>query len=930
MMNFSYPVRRSRATAALMAALAMSLLPLTLSAGEIKQFNIKSQPLLVALGEFARQSDRQILFSTETVAAKETTGISGSLDAEAALRMLLKGTGLTYRITEENTILVEARYPNDRKAGNGRQDVKFLLARAEMPAEYAVADEETPTTEEKVAAGELEVFGERILTRNRAATVEPVLVYESGYFERFEPLTLNDMLKRVPGVYFDTLFNLPQNAVGGNIADTGSTLPRFRNLDTQLSQILINGRRIAGIDFGSGSEAFLATIPAEAVQEIRVIRSPSAAIDSAGVGMTLDVVLKDGSNYSDSSWRLGGAYVDGELEGVGSVNVRGSAERYNYSLSATSQNRTGTGRSVSDSTSVRLLTLPTVTSTTETSSQALTLSSQRDADRSVIGNFAFSAGSRGRFNLEGKYVETGRTAATDQSGIRDSVVTQAFSDGSTAVSASQQAIFGRTATRRESSNYGLALAYDHDFGAVQWSTLGGYDRTDLETTTVTSTRAASGEIYVANIAAADGKGERYQFNNHLLWSPRERHSLHLGLDWQRTMDSNPNSIISNPAPGVPGTPGFFSNDTQTVKRSDLFAVYEWQVSDTLSAQAGARYERARYASRAAPVVAYVGFTEDDFQFDPEVLSQDRRTDFSATVSGLNPSVHLRWSIAPDHDLRLSVARTVRRPTIDELDPEVLVVISAEPSFFSEVGFGNPQLKNEEALGVDLGYDWRFRDGIIGLNVFHRRIENLIELAEFGVITSQQFTGLRPELAAEVQRLAQFLAAMDPPQPLQLLGPINSAKTTKVEGVELDMSFPLAFISDAAHLYMNATYSQQRRAAEPSIESSAVNLAYDHQFQSIGLTYGASFNWVTRDKDHSEIPGILEFNRVRELQPNVEMFLEKKLGRSLLVRATVENLFDAEEEQVIDQQLTGFVNNTSHQVRLTESDPRFLLTFRGRF
>ena len=41
-----------------------------------------------------------------------------------------------------------------------------------------------------------------IVYRDRAADIDPTLVYDLEYFQRFEPATVGDMLKRLPGVGF--------------------------------------------------------------------------------------------------------------------------------------------------------------------------------------------------------------------------------------------------------------------------------------------------------------------------------------------------------------------------------------------------------------------------------------------------------------------------------------------------------------------------------------------------------------------------------------------------------------------------------------------------------------------------------------------------------------------------------------------------------
>ena len=58
----------------------------------------------------------------------------------------------------------------------------------------------------------------------------------------------------------------------------------------------------------------------------------------------------------------------------------------------------------------------------------------------------------------------------------------------------------------------------------------------------------------------------------------------------------------------------------------------------------------------------------------------------------NPSAHLRWDVSDRTQLRFSVARTVRRPSFDQLNPTL--VIDDEESIL-----GNPTLDQETALGV---------------------------------------------------------------------------------------------------------------------------------------------------------------------------------------------------------------------------------------
>ena len=79
-----------------------------------------------------------------------------------------------------------------------------------------------------------------------------------------------------------------------------------------------------------------------------------------------------------------------------------------------------------------------------------------------------------------------------------------------------------------------------------------------------------------------------------------------------------------------------------------------------------------------------------------------------------PSANLTFEIADDMKLRLSAARTLARPRMDQLNASTSASISNLPqgalgSIFS-AGGGNPQLRPYVADGVDASYEWYFGNG----------------------------------------------------------------------------------------------------------------------------------------------------------------------------------------------------------------------------
>ena len=99
---------------------------------------------------------------------------------------------------------------------------------------------------------------------------------------------------------------------------------------------------------------------------------------------------------------------------------------------------------------------------------------------------------------------------------------------------------------------------------------------------------------------------------------------------------------------------------------------------------------------------------------------------------LLPSAHLRYSLSEDDRINASVARTVRRPGFGQISPAVLLAEMGDNDFV-----GNPDLKPETAWGLDLGYERRLgARGVAGVNLFYRKVSDLIEVANTGVEGSE--------------------------------------------------------------------------------------------------------------------------------------------------------------------------------------------------
>jgi outer membrane receptor protein involved in Fe transport len=144
------------------------------------------------------------------------------------------------------------------------------------------------------------------------------------------------------------------------------------------------------------------------------------------------------------------------------------------------------------------------------------------------------------------------------------------------------------------------------------------------------------------------------------------------------------------------------------QRNDLFALIEGK-SGTLAWEAGVRYEHTKVS----------------------IADLDAESRFRNDYSFLLPSASAKFQFTPKDRITASVARTNRRPRFDYISPALL-----EEEFGDHDFRGNPGLEPETAWGVDVGYERRIgRTGVAGVNVFYRKVEDLVEIATTGEIGS---------------------------------------------------------------------------------------------------------------------------------------------------------------------------------------------------
>lgn len=139
-------------------------------------------------------------------------------------------------------------------------------------------------------------------------------VYPAAYFAPYNPLSLQDMLRRIPGA---------------TISDSVATTER-RGLRGNEDAILINGQQVTGKD--SGGASALQRIAANQVDRIEIIRGSSSEVQST-TQRIINVILLDDSGDTFSFTLASPMYMgDNSIRPVVSLTYASTAADRNYSV----------------------------------------------------------------------------------------------------------------------------------------------------------------------------------------------------------------------------------------------------------------------------------------------------------------------------------------------------------------------------------------------------------------------------------------------------------------------------------------------------------------------------------------------------------------------------------------------------------------------
>ena len=771
---------------------------------------------------------------------------------------------------------------------------------AEAPAPEASDDEGEPI----LRAEKIVVQGE-IGYRNRSEETVPTLQYGEDYFQRFEPLTAGDALKRVPSVTF----------LSDVIESDGA---RLRGLAPGYTQILINGEKVPGSN--ADRSFFMDRIPAELIDRVEIVRSSSARRSGDALAGTLNIVLRDGYELDGGYVRAGALYFDdGELKpsfggvyggevGPGRIllgaNVQG---RYNPKLKD----------------SIRFEDLddderPPNSYSVTRRGQDLWFANREDqtdtrdgTDYSFNVDYAIDEDDY-EFQIGGFAVYTDREETERSFEYRDPRLTAGATPlpdgGDFDTEYSGLLTDNSNVNGIEQTNYAVRSSYERDwslgdtefrvgfasFEDEQWEYEAEFDFEDF----VADGDPAVLEGEYQNLSIVD---EELSFEINHEFDLSDGIEMEFGVFWQQKDRETDIDVAEDEAEidsfssydqfsqrpedfelsydEFEPIPGGLS--TIEENRLDVFALLEGE-SGSFAWEAGVRYETTD--------VDIVDMTADD-EF------QNTSNDYDIFL----PSAHVKYDVTNADRFTASVARTVRRPNFDRLSPAFLDGEYGDNDFI-----GNPFLKPETAWGIDVGYERRLgAAGVFGVNVFYRDITDLIELQN----TLEPSEEALDSFDEDVEEFLEDNPGATPDDPdYPVFEPDSFVYTAGntgdgyVYGIEFDLSTPLTVIGlDNTGLFANLSlldsevtdFAGDRRFNGQS--DYVYNFGFIQDLPALNAAFGATY------RKQGDAFFRVEAEEVQtSYGADLEIFVEKSIGDSFTVRFVGSNLLNASKDEIFDK------------------------------
>ncbi len=620
----------------------------------------------------------------------------------------------------------------------------------------------------------IDVTGKRDATNERRNSSAAKIIISREDIEQYGDSNLGDVMRRLPGV-----------TQGGRPGRGGAV--SMRGMGGGFTQILIDGERIAP---GFSVEQ----ITPDQVERIEILRSPTAATGARAIAGTINIILREPLKVLRNDIKAGVTEERGHFSpdfSLTSNNPFGENGTYTVNLS------TGFKDQINDT--------DTHTQFVDGLSNVVNFE-QRNIAHSETRSSNFFTSPRLQWRL----------GAGEQFSLQPFMY---HNESRTLGEGTQQQLAGSSPQPFDTSH----SEADNKLNVVRVTAMLNKkisDRTRAEL------RVGGGRTMINNNSAL------YEFNTNrdavlVLTTDTEitDKSWNTSAKFTHNMGENSHSLVGsgelegvnrteNSATLLNGAPqlvDFGSNLNVSTRRTALYVQDEWDPSEQWSAYLGLRWEQIETRSDAAgnPV-----------------------RNVSRVLTPLAQSV---WRFAdPKRDqIRLALTQSYRAPTTQNLvaRPSLnsLFPVPGANTAATPDRAGNPELKPELAVGVDLAFERYLKSsGVVSVNLFTRRITDLI----------RNVTSLETVSWANSQRFVS--------RPQNLGKAITS-------GIEFDAKFQLTELVEGAiplNLRVNFSVFDSKVNAVPGPNNridqqprGIANLGADYKFRDTPFSMGGTVAWT---------------------------------------------------------------------------------------
>ena len=494
---------------------------------------------------------------------------------------------------------------------------------------------------------------------------DSTVVYEAEFFNQFNPVSVNDMIDRIPGIGL---------ALGGGGGDR-------RGLGGGANEVLINGQRITGKSNAGRSQ--LSRIGANQVRHIEIIRGTSDEIDVRGGGQVVNVVLLDAQSRSSIAAELNTDRIqDGTVAPGAKLSYSGQTGDFNYLFHIESEPRFNNrlGQEISRDADGRLL---------ETRSEDQSRD-QNQFETSVNLGYQFT-NSMVQFNaLFGK---------TNPPTDIDRIITD-YSGPTVSTRAE------REANQWNRENWEIGGDYEYEFSnGNKFRVLFIVNDSDTdfvrERYDVLETNDQK-KLFINSLGRDRERIARTSYT----FDPTDNQALELGVETAQTIRNNGLLVgdignVGKPSDSTGGlVPSEIDNAFSVIEeiRYEPFAIHNWQINDQMALESTLIYEDS-------------------------VITQTGDVNNERSFGFVRPKVDFRYDITSSMQVRATIEKEISQLSFSDFS-----VQQDGGDDDQNIQGGNPSIAQEQSWNLDLNLEYRLPNdlGVLNSRLFYRDSEDIID------------------------------------------------------------------------------------------------------------------------------------------------------------------------------------------------------------